>query len=365
MSKRLTDHFQELNLPPDNWREDFFTNARGERLRYGHAPAAPDTAPRGTIVMTHGYGEHIELYHHAIRFYQKRGFDVWMMEWQGHGKSDREDPAAPGGHDPVCNDTCGKPHRPGPRGMLSHMKDLERFVNDVVKPDRRLPVVMSTNSMGGHIGLLAMKYNPAMFDGAILSTPMFDIARLGLPPSFRGVMRTIFNAVAATPFADRQLPGNYKILNWLSGIGQNQSEKKNDDNIRAEWNEATRRQYSDLQIDRPTFAWVSSAYDTIVPSLKDSFLKSVKTPMLIGSAGKDNLVDNAAHIRAAQLSPNTEILHLPTAHHSLWFENNGNYASWTDRIDAFLSRVAPVRAVTPTAETSIAAAQRPALPLAA
>ena len=75
-------------------------------------------------------------------------------------------------------------------------------------------------------------------------------------------------------------------------------------------------------------------------------------------------VTTTAHVRAAQLSPNSEILHLPTAHHSLWFENNGNYASWTDRIESFLDRVAPARAVKP-AEPLIAAQQRPALPLAA
>lgn len=353
MNARLSDHFQELSLPPQHWREDYFTNARNERLRYGHAPAAAGTQPRGTIVMTHGYGEHMELYHHAIRFYQERGFDVWMMEWQGHGKSDRDDP--------VCHDGCGKPHRPGARGMLSHMKDLEKFVTDVVKPDRSRPVVMSTNSMGGHIGLLAMKYNPAMFDGAIMSTPMFDIARLGLPPSMRGVMRSIFNAAAMTPLANVQLPGNYKILNWLTGIGQNKGDKAQDDNIRAEWNEATRRKYADLQIDRPTFAWVASAYDTIVPSLKDSFLKAVKTPMLIGSAGKDNLVDNAAHIRVGEQAPAATVLHLPTAHHSLWFENNGNYYSWTTQIDRFLERVAPARAV----DTLIAAPAQAPLPRAA
>lgn len=350
MGKRLSALFNEAALPPEGWREDFFRNMRGENLRYGHAPASPDVPARGTVVMTHGYGEHIELYYHAIRFYQQRGFDVWMMEWQGHGKSDRDDP--------VCR-TSGN-HRTAPRGMLSHMKDLEKFVNEVVQPDRSRPVIMSTNSMGGHIGLLAMKYNPAMFDGAVMSTPMFDIARLGLPVSWRGVMRFIFDTAAKTPLADKQLPGDFKVLNWLTGLANNRT--GDEPNIRAAWAEAARRKYADLQIDRPSFGWVSAAYRTIAPSLKDSFLHAVQTPMLIGSAGQDNLVDNAAHVRVAEKTRASEILHLPTAQHSLWFENDGNYRNWTDSIDRFLDRIAPAQKAAPPAPAPL---PRPEWPLAA
>jgi alpha-beta hydrolase superfamily lysophospholipase len=191
---------------------------------------------------------------------------------------------------------------------------------------------------------------------------MFDIARLGLSPSWRGAMKFIFDAAAKTPLANVQLPGDFKVLNWLTGIANNR-ESGDEPNIRAEWNDAARRKYADLQIDRPTFGWVSSAYRTIEPSLKDSFLKAVKTPMLIGSAGQDNLVDNAAHSRVAKTAPAAEVLHLPTAHHSLWFENNGNYQSWTDRIDGFLDRIAPARQA--AAPPAAIPAPRHELPLAA
>jgi lysophospholipase len=315
--------------------------------------------------MTHGYGEHIELYYESIRFYQERGFDVWMMEWQGHGRSDRDDP--------VCKGACdGK--KPGPRGMLTHMKDLETFVNKVVEKQPGKPVIMSTNSMGGHIGLLAMKYNPDMFDGAVLSTPMFDIARLGLPVMFRPAFRTLFNAVAATPFGNRQLPGDYALLNKLTEFGNNAHEDNRfaADDFRREYNEQARRKYADIQIDRPTWAWVASAYDTIIPSLKEDFLRDIKTPMLIGSAGRDNLVDNAAHRRVTKLAPHAERILLPTAEHSLWFENEGNFESWTHRIDQFLAKVAPAQNAVPRPDTgpapegpAVAARQQPPLRMAA
>ncbi|MBU0859202.1 MAG: alpha/beta hydrolase [Alphaproteobacteria bacterium] len=359
MSKRLTDLFNQISAPVPGWREDFFTNMRGERLRYGHAPAIDPDNSRGTIVMTHGYGEHIELYNHAIRFYQERGFNVWMMEWQGHGRSDR--------HDPVC-DTC-EDGTDGPRGMLSHMKDLERFTNDIVQKEPGKPVIMSTNSMGGHIGLLALKYNPDMFDGAIMSTPMFDIYRLGLPAFMRPAVQWMFNMLAKTPLADFQLPGDVKLLNALTGVGNNLKDSPQGEmDIRREWNQATRRKYADIQIDRPTPEWVAAAYNTIVPSLKDSFLRAVKTPMLVGSAGKDNLVDNAAIAQVAQHTAQTEVVSLPSAEHSLWFENDGNYNSWTGRIDAFLDRLAPARVQQPPAPAEngpLIAQNRPQLPLAA
>lgn len=337
MSTQLTAHFNSMATPPPGWVEDKFLNQRGEHLRYGHAPAKDPQNIRGTIVMTHGYGEHIELYYEAMRFYQDHGFDVWMMEWQGHGKSDRDDP--------IREDSQHKgTFKPSPRGMFTHMKDLECFVNRIVQKEPGRPVIMSTNSMGGHIGLLAMKYNPDMFDGAVFSTPMFDIARLGLPVAFRPAFRNLFNFMAKTPFADRQLPGDYAILNKITELSNNFKKDppaEDGSNFRREFNEAARRKYADIQIDRPTWAWVSSAYQTIIPSLKKEFLTDIRTPMLIGSAGQDNLVDNDAHRRVAKHAQNAEHVLLPTAHHSLWFENEDNFASWTGRVESFLDRVAP------------------------
>lgn len=354
MNKRIADLFNRFSSPVQNWSESYFTNERGEKLRFGHAPAPDPDNSRGTVVMTHGYGEHIELYHHAIRFYQERGFDVWMMEWQGHGKSDRTDP--------VCrkNSCTTGTHHSTPRGMDAHRRDLEMFVNHVVDKDPSKPLIMSTNSMGGHIGLLALEKNPDMFDGAIMSTPMFDISRLGLPSFTRPVVRFLFDLAAKTPLADFQLPGDVKLLNKLTGVG-NQIHDRGAGNadIRREWNEATRRKYADIQIDRPTPSWVSGAYETIVPSLKDSFLRAVKTPMLVGAAGQDNLVDNSAITRVAEHTAHTEVVALPSAQHSLWFENDGNYQSWTNRIDAFLDKIAPARAAPvplPQEDTKVARA---------
>lgn len=328
MRRSLADDFAAAVLPPKGWTESRFENAHGTQLRYGHAPAADPVNSRGTIVMTHGYGEHIELYYHAIRFYQQRGFNVWMMEWQGHGKSETADP--------VCDD-CGEKDQT--RGMLTHRNDLEFFTKNVVQRDPAKPVIMSTNSMGGHIGLLALENDPDLFDGAIMSTPMFDIYRLGAPPVARPLFRLIFNALAATPWGDRPLPA----LDALGGAGNNITEPPTDDvNFRRQWNDTARRKYAEIQTERPSPAWVSSAYDTIVPSLKDSFLSAVKTPMLVGSAGRDNLVDNAAIMRVARHT-DTEVVALPSAEHSLWFEGNGNYESWTSHIDSFLDRIAPAQ----------------------
>lgn len=336
MKKRLADLFNQFSAPVEGWREDYFLNERGERLRYGHAPSlvAPEKT-RGTVVMTHGYGEHIELYHHAARFYQERGFDVWMMEWQGHGRSERIDP--------VCND-C-EDGGAEPRGMKTHMQDLQYFTNKIVQRDRSKPVLMSTNSMGGHIGLLAMKDNPSLFDGAIMSTPMFDIYRLGLPSFTRPLVRLMFDLLARTRLANWQLPAEAASLSALTGIGNSLKDGMYEaHNVRREWNRATRRKYADMQMDRPTPAWVSGAYGTIVPSLKKDFLRAIKTPMLVGAAGKDNLVDNNAIARVARLAPHVEVVELPSAQHSLWFENDGNFKSWAQRVDGFLDRHAPVAA---------------------
>src|SRR5262249_47516518 len=144
----------------------YFINQFKNRLRYGYAPAH-GTDKKGTVILTHGYGEFIELYYQAIQEYQHMGFDVWAMDFYGFGKSGRDDPK--------------NPHRPSTKGLLRNARDLDFFVHHIVRRVSDKPLIMSTHSMGGHIGLLYLERHQGVFDTAIMSSLMFDIFRFGLP----------------------------------------------------------------------------------------------------------------------------------------------------------------------------------------
>ena len=320
--------FDAMINPPVGWQDElYFYNRTGQKIRYAYAPHIGEN--KGTVVLTHGYGENINLYHETVKEYQEAGYEVWAMDWQGHGLSDRDDP--------------NKPLKPSARGMLRHTHDLDFFVQNLVKSshDDNKPLIMNTHSMGGHIGLLYLKRFPGVFDAAVMSAPMFDIYRLGLGRWARPVIRGIFNLAASLGLEKHHVPANAEI--WR-GITSATKQLKNvitrtGKTLRNIFNDMVREAYPDAKLGRPTFGWVSEAYRTIIPSTTPEFLKSIKTPVLIGSAEFEDLVDNKAHERAAEIMPNAEHIFVKDATHGLWFQDEGPYTIWRDKVFSFIDKI--------------------------
>ena len=310
---------------PIGWQEGFFTNQYGHRLRYGVAPATTDQK-RGTIILAHGYGEFIDQYYLAMQEYQKMGFDVWAMDFYGFGKSGRDNPKYP--------------HRPSAKGMLRHVKDLDHFITDVVTPIPGRPLILSAHSMGGHIGLLYLQRHPGVFDGAVMSSPMFDIFRFGAPAFMRPLVRSIFNLASVVGFKNAQVPATPALWDKITRVSNAFSDTSERGGLRGAFKELAQGAMPDIHIQRPTFGWVSASYKTIAHSMKTSELRKVTIPILIGSARVESLVDIHAHERAAQIMPNATIARFPTAQHFLWFEQDENYNLWLGRVQSFVARIA-------------------------
>lgn len=313
--------------PPQGWQGDlYFYNRLNQKIRYGYAPANGDK--KGTIVLTHGYAEHIDLYYEAIKKYQDMGYEVWALDWQGHGMSERDDP--------------DRPAKPSTRGMMRHVKDLDFFVNNLVKTqhDPNTPLVMSTHSMGGHIGLLYMKKFPGVFDGAVLSAPMFDIHRLGLGRWSRPFIRTLFNVASMIGFRDVHVPTTESLLKPFGKTGQFLKRVfSRPSTLRGEFRELMKELTPDAHLERPTFGWVAETFNTVIPSMEEDFLASIKTPVLIGSADEEDLVDNDAHIRAAGIMPYATRVKIDNAGHGLWFEDEKSHDAWWTHITKFLENL--------------------------
>ena len=318
--------------PPAGWQGSlYFYNNLDRKIRYGYAPAqnGDNSERKGTIVLTHGYAEHVDLYFETIKKYQSMGYDVWGMDWQGHGLSDRDDPE--------------QPLKPGSGSMERHVEDLDFFVNNVVKTrhDPQTPLIMSTHSMGGHVGLLYLQKHPGIFDGAVMSAPMYDIYRLGLGKWARPLVKLAFNIASNwLGLRDAHIPSTESMNNFFGRISTRLSHLFNHrTSVRGEIREAIRELTPQAKLGRPTFGWVSDAFDTIDLSIKKDFLKSIETPILIGSADNEDLVDNRAHKQAVRLIPNAEHIEIANAGHGLWFEDDGPFNTWWNRIASFTEKL--------------------------
>ncbi len=127
----------------------------------------PDGAPKGAVLLTHGYGEHSGRYDEVVAGWTARGLLVATWDLRGHG------------------------HSEGPRGHVAHFSDyvrdaielLDALDADVAWHAASPPVVFG-HSLGGlitaHVALAA----PGRMRGVALSSPFFGLA-LSVPAAKR------------------------------------------------------------------------------------------------------------------------------------------------------------------------------------
>jgi alpha-beta hydrolase superfamily lysophospholipase len=137
--------------------------ADGLALHLQHWPT-PAAAPRGTVLLVHGLGEHAGRYAHVAEALNGAGWHVSGFDQRGHGRS--------GGRQGVLA---------APDSLLA---DLGAVV-DAVRPRAPGPLVLLGHSMGGAVAARfaaeALAPRPAAWsrplDGLVLSSPAL-LARL-------------------------------------------------------------------------------------------------------------------------------------------------------------------------------------------
>lgn len=109
-------------------------------------------APKGRVLLSHGYGEHGERYAHTAAWLLVLGWAVSSQDHRGFGRSEGPRGDAEGGIGPFVADW---------RAFLAQERALA--------PD--LPYVVLGHSFGGLVALLAALEDPAAQQGLILSSP--------------------------------------------------------------------------------------------------------------------------------------------------------------------------------------------------
>lgn len=117
----------------------------------------PTEAPRATVAVLHGFGEHAGRYDHVAAALASRGFEPWTMDLRGHGRSE------------------------GPRAFVTsfdeHTRDLGAFISHLRKERPNRPLFLVAHSMGGCIATLyaIQRGAAANLDGLALSAPALKL----------------------------------------------------------------------------------------------------------------------------------------------------------------------------------------------
>jgi lysophospholipase len=305
----LPARFQE----PKNFTWGSFTDAGGSKIRYGSLQ--PEGEPKGTIVLASGFREPIEKYFEVMRDMTERGFAVWMMDWHGQGGSDRY---------------LKNPQKMYGKGYEEHIETLHQFTQKIVAKSEG-PLILMAHSMGGHIGLRYLKEHEGVFDSAVLTSPMCDIKTPGFP---RKVAQMLIRRAEKKGTLDDYIPLGH---DWREDKEDFASNKLTSDPKRFAVLGELFKTKPELRMGDPTYGWVMHTFNSVAVLRDEAYLKSIKTPVLMGIAGKDGVVEASASVRASGLLQNCTRVDVPEAKHEIWMERDALRAPWLERVSGFLS----------------------------
>lgn len=275
------------------------TSGEGTFTGTGGVPIAwrrlvPATAPRGVVVVSHGYAEHVGRYLPWAEHLASRGLVAVGLDHRGHGKSG------------------------GPRG---HVRDFEEFVADV----RTLvdlveswwpgtPRVLFGHSMGGLIAFLyLLRHGDTVRAGALSS------AAFALPPQ-------------GPPWQLKLAMGLGRVVPRMPlGTKLDQGALSRDP-------EVGRAYVADPLVHRRATAGFFRAF---IRAQERALAEaaSLRTPLLILQAGADRLVSPAgAEAIAARLRTDHELAILPGYYHELLNEPPAERATVVARLDEWFDR---------------------------
>ena len=156
----------------DRCRKDGkFAGFDGEELYYEYFQAENS---RGSVVILHGLSEFTGKYHEFAWYLLNQGYDVFLYDQRCHGRSCR------------LTERQDMIHV----GHFSHYRrDLQCFLDQVVRPATDKPLYLYAHSMGGAVAAQYLAEHPDVFQKAVLSAPMImpltdptppAVARIGL-----------------------------------------------------------------------------------------------------------------------------------------------------------------------------------------
>lgn len=292
--------------------EGFFASKDDKRLYY-ECEILPDA--KGAVVISHGYNESAEKFREMAYWFMQMGFSVFALDHRGHGRSHRLSP------DLALTDI---------ESFSDYVRDLHCFVKKIVQPKAKgLPLYLYGHSMGGAVSILYLQNHPSVFQKAILTSPM-------LKPKTEGIPTTVTRAMSAVCRIFGR--GDRLVFTAKSGFNDNeQFETSPDTSVeRFEYYRQKRVAYPYLQNSYPSYRWVNESLRIGRYMLDPIRCARIKIPVLLFSAGDDDLVFRREQDIFVSLLVNGELQCEDRARHEIYMSTNDVMADYLSEIETFL-----------------------------
>jgi acylglycerol lipase len=281
-----------MSLTGSRTDEGTFVGARGVPIHWQRAE--PDARPRGVVLLSHGYAEHVGRYREFAAHLTTRGLAFAGIDHRGHGRS-----GGPRGH-------CG--------GFDELVADVRTLADMAEQWWPGVPRVLFGHSLGGLLAFIYLLRHPDTVRAGALSGPAFRIPDAA-PPAQQLVGRILGRIAPRVAFTTKL---DEKLLARDPAVGA--------------------AYVADPLVHRRATAGLFCA---VRAAQAEAFARSaeLRVPLLILQGDADALVEpNGSRDVAARITCPHEFVMLPGYYHELLNEPIPARAKVLELLDAWFDR---------------------------
>ena len=288
-----------------------FERVPGQQIYYEHFRTE---APKGVIVISHGFTESVQKFTESIYYMLCAGYDVWGFDHRGHGRSVRLN---------------GNPYVVHVERFRDYVDDLHYLVETLVKPAAgTLPLYLYCHSMGGCIGAKIIEQYPTLFHKAVLSSPMLGLSFGKVP------VKVVYIGASLMGIGERRK----NPTNPINEFDATPNFEACCDSSECRYLYYFEKQKANrhLQTRSPSIQWGKEAVKACYQAVSEAQTARIQIPVLLFQAGNDTVVENSAQDLFASRVRQCELVRIPDMKHELYMTDSDVLIPYWEKIFAFL-----------------------------
>lgn len=309
--------FEKCTTEPQGWQWGKIDTPQKRRLHYGALCTA--SAPNAHILYVEGLSEFTQKTFELARDMAGENCHFYVLDRFGQGYSGR-----------YLSDRF-KQHS---NGFTDDVKDLAAFKKTVIDPQNPdgKPVILLGHSTGGLISLMALHDRPDIFDGAVLTAPLFGIHHNAV----RGREALFARMPGIRALTEMYIPGG---TDWVPRTDPRHPlapEDFSSDPVRNTIQDYWQIKDPALRTGSPTMGWLKAACKAITTVRQPAYLQNINKPVLLFTAGQDKLVDTAAGFNICAGLRHIDSAHFENGFHELLMEQDNIRSPLLEKTFAFI-----------------------------
>jgi len=274
--------------------------------------------PKATVVMSPGYTESTYTYEEMIYYFNKMGYNAFIIEHRGHARSGR---------------LGADNYQTYVENFEDYVTDLNTFVNDIVKPNcDNTDLVAYAHSMGGLIVTRYLETYPDVFKKAVLSAPMHGVNTGKFPATFSKVVSLLASKMS---FGNRYVPGNK---------ANEQADFKFEEcgcTSKARFDELTLQpaiDHAEIRCGGASYKWLYESYKAIDRALDKKNASKITAPILLFQVPNDTYVDSKGQDKFMKVAKTATKKVYDNNKHELYKTTNDILDDYLDEIFDFYNK---------------------------